>query len=73
MRLKIGAQVALSARQMKLIEYLSDKGGGGMGDLKGVLPMISDDTILRDLKDLIKKGIIDKEGSTKASRYIIKS
>jgi predicted HTH transcriptional regulator len=73
MRLKIGAQVALSARQMKLIEYLSDKGGGIMNELRDVLPMVSDDTILRDLKDLLKKGIIDKEGSTKASRYIIKN
>ena len=73
MSLKIGQQVALSARQMKLIEYLSDKGGSIMGDLKDVLPMVSDDTILRDLKDLLKKGIIDKEGSTKASRYVIKN
>lgn len=72
MRLKIGAQVALSARQMKLIEYLSDSGSGAMRELKDILPMVSDDTILRDLKDLLKKGIIEKEGSTKASRYVIK-
>jgi Fic family protein len=72
MKLKIGEQVALSARQMKLIEYLNEKGRAGMKELKETQPMISEDTILRDLKDLLKKGIIEKEGSTKASVYVIK-
>lgn len=73
LRMKIGQQVALSARQMKLIEFLSEGGGAIMRDLKDVLPMVSDDTILRDLKDLSRKGIIEKEGSTKAARYVVKS
>lgn len=72
LRLKIGEQVALSARQMKLIEHMSENGKAVMGDLREVLPMVSDDTILRDLKDLMNKNIVEKEGSTKASRYIIK-
>lgn len=72
LRVKIGQQVALSARQMKLIEYLSEQGSGVMRELTEVVPMVSEDTILRDLKDLMKKGIIDKEGSTKASRYVLK-
>lgn len=72
LRLKIGEQVALSARQMKLIEYLSEHGKAIMKDLTDVLPMVSEDTILRDLKDLQSKNIIEKEGSTKASRYVIK-
>jgi Fic family protein len=42
-----------------------------MLDLKKVLPMVSDDTILRDVRDLLEKGIIKKTGSTKASRYVI--
>lgn len=66
---KIGKQVALSERQMKLIEYISDTGGAVMYDLKAVLPMVSEDTVLRDVKDLMDKGIIRKEGKTKASRY----
>jgi len=72
MRLKIGEQVALSARQMKLVEYLSEHGKAMMRDLKDILPMISEDTILRDLKDLLNKNIIEKEGSTKAARYVLK-
>ena len=68
---KIGEQVALTERQMKLIEYLSEVGPVPMQDLKGVLSMVSEDTILRDLNALMSKGIVKKEGKTKASRYII--
>ena len=71
LKVKFGEQVSLSERQMRLIEYLSDQGGAGMGDLKKVLSMVSEDTVLRELTDLIKKGILKKEGSTKASRYVI--
>lgn len=72
MRVKIGEQVALSNRQMKLIEYLSEKGEAGMRDLCNVLSKVSEDTILRDMTKLIEKGIVVKEGKTKAARYIIK-
>jgi Fic family protein len=71
LKVKMGEQVSLSERQVRLFEYLSDQGSAGMPDLKKVLPMISDDTILRDIKDLLDKGIIKKTGSTKASRYVI--
>jgi len=56
---------------MKLVEYLSENGSAVMQDLIRVLSMVSEDTILRDLKGLEEKGIIKKEGSTKASRYVI--
>lgn len=68
---KIGQQIALSERQMKMVEYLSELGSGAMNDIKKVFPMISEDTVLRDLNTLIEKGIVKKEGKTKASRYII--
>lgn len=71
LRGKIGEQVALSERQMKLVEYISESGQAVMQDLRSVLPMVSEDTILRDLGYLIEKGIIKKEGKTKAARYII--
>lgn len=68
---KIGRQVALTERQMKLVEYLSENGTAKMQELKEVLTMVSEDTILRDLKDLMDKGIVEKKGKTKASRYMI--
>jgi Fic family protein len=71
LKVKFGEQVALNDRQMRLIEYISDQGSGGMSELKKVLSMVSEDTILRELRDLMGKGILKKQGSTKASKYII--
>lgn len=71
LRVKVGEQVSLSERQMRLFEYLTDQGSTNMQELKRVLPMVSEDTILRDVRELLDKGIIKKQGSTKASRYVI--
>lgn len=71
LKIKIGSQIALSERQMRLVEYITDNGSAAMRELTNVLKMVSEDTILRDLRDLLDKGIIKKEGSTKASRYTI--
>ncbi|MDO8340923.1 MAG: Fic family protein [Candidatus Woesebacteria bacterium] len=70
MKTKFGEQIALTERQMRLMEYISDQGSVPMLDLKKLIPMVSEDTILRDLNSLLKKGIIKKEGSTKSSRYV---
>ncbi len=73
LKVKFGEQIALSERQMRLIEYISDQGSGGMNELKRVLPMVSEDTILRELRDLLTKGILKKTGTTKASKYVVAS
>lgn len=69
---RIGQQIALSERQMKLVEYLEEYKEITVPQARQILPMVSDDTILRDLKDLLKKGIVKKEGRTKAARYVMK-
>ncbi|MGB6839174.1 MAG: Fic family protein [Microgenomates group bacterium] len=71
LKVRMGKQVALSERQMRLVEYLSDQGSAIMQDLRKVLPMVSEDTVLRDLRDLMDKDIIKKEGRTKATRYLM--
>ena len=42
-----------------------------MSALKKLIPMVSEDTVLRDLQGLANKGIIKKEGSTKSARYVL--
>lgn len=71
LKVKFGEQIALSERQMRLMEYIADQGGAPMTALKKLIPMVSEDTILRDLKGLQEKNIIKKEGSTKSARYIL--
>jgi Fic family protein len=65
-------QIALNERQLKLVEYMEDYGKVRNVDWRGLLPMVSDDTILRDLKYLMKKGLIRKSGSTKSAEYRLK-
>ena len=56
-------------RQIKICEFLSANSQGDMGQLKTLFSMISDDTVLRELQDLVKKNIIKKRGKTKGSYY----
>jgi Fic family protein len=65
-------QIALSERQMKIVEYIEANGSISNRAWRSILKEFSDDTILRDLKDLQKKGLIKKKGSTKGAVYILK-
>jgi Fic family protein len=66
-----GQQIYLTERQMKLVEYIQEVGYIQNQIFPNVFPEVSEDTVLRDLQDLIKKGLIKKVGSTKAARYVI--
>jgi predicted HTH transcriptional regulator len=64
--------VALSERQIKLIEAMRiNHGWITTTEAAKVLTMVSKDTILRDLHDLIRKGVVKKKGRTKAARYVL--
>ncbi len=65
-------QVALSERQIEIINFIQEHEEIRNKDWQELFPDVSDDTILRDLKGLSKKGIVKKEGSTKAARYVMK-
>ena len=68
LRSKLG-QVALNERQIDMINYIEEHNEFRNPDFVKLFPKISDDTILRDLKDLMDKGLIVKKGRTKASSY----
>lgn len=72
LRSKLG-QVALNERQVSIITFFEQKDELKNPDFVELFPNISDDTILRDLKDLIDKGIIKKLGRTKGAKYILTS
>jgi predicted HTH transcriptional regulator len=42
-----------------------------MKEGRKILPMVSDDTVLREIKDLMKKGLLKKRGKTKAAYYVM--
>ncbi len=65
-------QIMLSERQVKLVEYLEKFGSISNRQWRSILRDFSDDTILRDIKDLQKKGLIKKKGSTKGAVYTLR-
>lgn len=69
---KQGKQIALSERQIALMEVFQLRDELTMKEAREVLPMVSDDTILRDLGGLMKKGLVRKKGKTKGVRYLLK-
>ncbi|MBD3279334.1 MAG: DeoR family transcriptional regulator, partial [Candidatus Pacebacteria bacterium] len=66
---ELGEQVALSERQIILLELLQNQGEITSQEAQKAVPNVSVDTILRDLKDLIKKGVVKKHGVTKGVTY----
>jgi Fic family protein len=71
LRLKkqLGKQVALSERQILLLELFQQQSEVTSDDMQNILPNVSVDTVLRDVKDLISKNIIKKYGVTKGVSY----
>lgn len=68
-----GQQLALTERQIKIIEFIQEQGFLQNKAFFELFPMVSEDTVLRELKDLLKKGIVKKEGSTKGARYVLRT
>ncbi len=66
-----GQQIYLTERQIKIVEYIQEIGYLQNQNFSTIFPDISEDTVLRDLQELIKKGIVKKVGSTKAARYVL--
>ena len=63
----------LTNRQERILQYLSSYGTLINKDFASLFPSISEDSVLRDLKTLIDKGVVVKVGSTKSSKYKLKA
>ncbi len=68
-----GQQMAISERQIKIVEFIQENGFLQNKSFFELFPMISEDTVLRELKDLMKKGIVNKEGTTKGVKYVLRT
>lgn len=66
-------QLQLTDRQARIVEYIQDYTTINNSQWRSLLPEVSDDTILRDLHDLIKKKVIKKKGKTKAAVYMLRT
>ncbi|KKS24550.1 MAG: hypothetical protein UU81_C0005G0008 [Microgenomates group bacterium GW2011_GWC1_41_8] len=68
-----GKQVYLTERQIKIVEHIQSIGYLQNKMFPQLFSMISEDTSLREIADLIEKGILIKRGKTKGARYVLKS
>jgi Fic family protein len=68
---KLGGPVMLTDRQIKIIEYIQEIGYFENRTFKSLFPMVSEDTVLREVQDLISKKILKKFGKTKGVKYIM--
>lgn len=68
---KQGGPVMLTERQLKIIEYIQKIGYLENKSFASLFPMVSEDTALREVQDLVKKGIIKKQGKTKGVKYVL--
>jgi len=69
---KLGGQpLMLTPRQLKIIEYIQKIGHLQNQAFEGLFPMVSEDTILNEIKGLVSAGIIKKHGVTKGAKYIM--
>lgn len=64
-----GRVVSLTEREIIIMENLTIKNEMTIKEIRNLLPMVSDDTILRDLKDLMDKKMVKKKGKTKGAVY----
>lgn len=64
--------LTLTDRQERIIDYTRQFGQIRNKDFDKLFPDLSEDTVLRELKDLINKGLIIKVGKTKSSYYELK-
>ncbi len=63
----------LTERQERIVHFLANYGTMVNKDFSTLFPSVSEDSVLRDLKTLIDKGVVVKFGSTKSSKYKLKS
>lgn len=66
-----GKPLMLTDRQLKIIEYIQETGFLQNKAFDSLFPFVSEDTVLNELKLLLKNGIIKKIGKTKAAKYIL--
>lgn len=69
---RLGEQLILTERQMTIMEYLHRHKSMQNKDFRKIFPDYSDDTVLREIQFLRKKGLIKKVGGTKRATYLLK-
>jgi len=66
---KLSARQIESSREEKIVTILTSMGESSIGTIAEQLPSVSEKTVQRDLITLVEKGIVNKVGERRWSRY----
>lgn len=69
---QLGEQLVLNERQMLIMEYLHRHQEMRNSDFRKIFPDYSDDTVLREMRFLVQKGLVKKVGGTKKAVYVLR-
>ncbi len=58
-----------SQRQQLILKFIKEKGWSSIKDIAGAVPNFSTKTVQRELIDLVRLGVLKKEGERRWSRY----
>jgi len=67
------AALALNQRQQLALTYLEEHGRITNREYRALTPTISDETVRRDLAEMVEKGLLLKVGDRRATFYILKT
>lgn len=63
----------LNSRQMQALDYLAQNPRITSSDYQELCPQVHSETLRRDFADLVKKGVLIKMGSKRATYYILRT
>ena len=61
--------MGLTERQIKIVTAIREVKSVKLGDVKRLFPELSDKTVQRELRELVRKGILRSIGEKKGRRY----
>jgi len=65
-------KMGLNERQIKALAFLADKGRITNADYQSLCPAVSQETLRRDLSDLVNRNLLLRIGEKRATFYILK-
>ena len=65
-------EMGLNERQIKALTFLADKGRITNADYQSLCSSVSQETLRRDLSDLVNRNLLLRIGEKRATFYILK-
>lgn len=65
------SRLPMNERQAKVLRYVREHGKIGLGIYRQICPYWSDETLRLDLANLVRRGLLIKNGAKRGTRYVL--